>query len=216
MSTACIKIKENNLLGGDVVDSRILKLRKKLKAKLSPARYEHSLSVSFTCLCLAMRYEYPLDKAELAGLLHDCAKCYTDKEISNYCNKHRIPVTDAERMAPAVLHAKYGAWLAKKRYGIDDQEILDAIACHTTGKTEMQTLDKILYIADYIEARRDKARNLPAMRKLAFEDLDEALYQIMKGTLDYLAKKGSSVDSATAEAFAYYEKERSPKNGEMT
>lgn len=193
------------------MDSRILKLRKKLKAKLNPSRYEHSLSVSFTCACLAMRYEYPMDKAELAGLMHDCAKGYTDKEILNFCEKHKIPVTEAERTAPAVLHAKHGAWLAKKRYGIEDPEILDAIACHTTGKKEMQTLDKILYVADYIEARREKARNLQAMRKLAFEDLDEALYQIMKGTLDYLEQKGSSVDSATAEAFAYYDNERAQK-----
>ena len=72
----------------------------------------------------------------------------------------------------------------------------------------MQLLDKILYVADYIEARRDKASNLTAMRKLAFEDLDEALYQIMKGTLDYLAKKGSRVDPMTAEAFAFYEDQR--------
>ncbi len=197
------------------MDAQIMKLRKKLKSKLSASRYEHSLSVSFTCVCLAMRYEYPLDKAELAGLMHDCAKCYTDAEILKYCEKRRIPVTENERLAPAVLHAKYGAWLAQKRYGIQDQEILDAISCHTTGKKEMKTLDKILYVADYIEARRDKARNLPAMRKLAFEDLNRAMYQIMKGTLDYLTKKGSSLDPMTAEAFAYYEK-KYQKNKEET
>ncbi|MCI8516619.1 MAG: HD domain-containing protein [Hungatella sp.] len=190
------------------MDSQILKLRKKLKTKLSVSRYEHSLSVSFTCICLAMRYEYPLDKAELAGLLHDCAKCYSDSEIIKYCEKHKISVSEEERMAPAVLHAKYGAWLAKKRYGIEDPEILSAIACHTTGKADMQTLDKILYIADYIEARREKAGNLAAMRKLAFEDLDLALFKIMKGTLDYLSKKGSRLDPATAEAFAYYKEKQ--------
>lgn len=187
---------------------QIMKLRKKLKAKLSDARYEHSLSVSFTCVCLAMRYEYPLDKAELAGLMHDCAKCYSDTDILKFCQKHKIPVSDSEIKAPAVLHAKYGAWLAKKRYGIQDKEVLSAIACHTTGKPAMETLDKILYVADYIEARRDKAGNLAAMRKLAFEDLDETLYQIMKGTLDYLDKKGNCLDPMTAEAFAYYESER--------
>ncbi|MCI8535202.1 MAG: HD domain-containing protein [Hungatella sp.] len=188
------------------MNSQIPKLRKKLKSKLSDSRYEHSLSVSFTCICLAMRYGYPLDKAELAGLLHDCAKCYDDKEILKYCEKHNIPVSEMERKVPAVLHAKYGAWLAKKNYEIEDSEILNAIACHTTGKPNMQMLDKILYVADYIEARRYKAGNLPAMRKLAFENLDEALYQIMKGTLDYLTDRGGRIDSMTAEAFAYYEK----------
>lgn len=187
------------------MNSQIPKLRKKLKSKLNETRYEHSLSVSFTCVCLAMRYEYPLDKAELAGLMHDCAKCYSDSEILKYCQKHKLLVSEGELKAPAVLHAKYGAWLARKRYGIEDEEILAAIACHTTGKPAMGVLDKILYIADYIEARRDKAGNLAAMRKLAFEDLDEALYQIMKGTLDYLAKKGSRIDPMTAEAFAYYD-----------
>jgi len=188
--------------------SQIPKLRKKLKSKLNDSRYEHSLSVSFTCVCLAMRYGYPLHKAEAAGLIHDCAKCYDDGKIIKLCSKHHIPVSEAERKAPAVLHAKYGAWLAKKQYHIDDEEVLSAVACHTTGKPDMQLLDKILYVADYIEARRDKAPNLTAMRKLAFEDLDEALYQIMKGTLDYLEKKGSRVDPMTAEAFAYYERKR--------
>lgn len=190
------------------MNSQIPKLRKKLKSKLNASRYEHTLSVSFTCVCLAMKYGYSLDKAELAGLLHDCAKCYDDKEILKHCQKHKIPISDMERRVPAVLHAKYGAWLAKKHYKIEDPEILSAIACHTTGKPEMQLLDKILYVADYIEARRDKAGNLAAMRKLAFEDLDEALFQIMKGTLDYLASKGSRVDPMTAEAFAYYKKQR--------
>ena len=187
---------------------QIPKLRKKLKSKLSDSRYEHSLSVSFTCICLAMRYGYSLQKAEVAGLIHDCAKCYDDGKIIKFCDKHHIPVSDAERKAPAVLHAKYGAWLAKKQYHINDEEILNAVACHTTGKANMQLLDKILYVADYIEARREKASNLTAMRKLAFEDMDEALYQIMEGTLTYLEKKGGRVDPMTAEAFAYYKNQK--------
>lgn len=182
----------------------ILELREKLKRKLSKSRYEHSLSVSYTCVCLAMRYEYPLDRAELAGLMHDCAKCYDDDEIIKRCEKHNITVTREEKLAPAVLHAKYGAWLAKDHYGVNDQEVLSAIACHTTGKPGMGTLDKILYIADYIEVRRDKAENLPKMRKLAFEDLDEALYQILNGTLEYLEKRGCFIDPATRETFDYY------------
>ncbi len=192
---------------------QILKYRKKLRSKLSASRYEHSLSVSFTCICLAMRYGVSLEKAETAGLIHDCAKCYDDEKIIKLCDKHHIPVSQEERKAPAVLHAKYGVYLAKKQYHIEDEEILSAVACHTTAKPDMQLLDKILYVADYIEARREKASNLTAMRKLAFEDLDEALYQILKGTLDYLAKKGSRIDPMTAEAFAYYENQRKEKGG---
>ncbi len=195
------------------MNSVIPEFREKLQKKLSRSRYEHSLSVSFTCICLAMRYEYPLDRAELAGLMHDCAKCYEDEEIIRLCKKHDIYVSEAERRVPAVLHAKYGAWVARERYGIEDQEILDAIACHTTGKPDMNTLEKILYVADYIEARRDKAANLPQMRRLAFEDLDEALYQILAGTLHYLDTKGCFVDPMTKKTFEYYASLRNQDKG---
>lgn len=190
------------------MNTDIMEYRRKLKKKLSEARYEHSLSVSFTCVCLAMRYGYPLDKAELAGLLHDCAKCYADSEFVHKCEKHNIILTEDEKKAPAVLHAKYGAWMAREKYGIHDEEILSAIACHTTGKPNMSLLDKILYVADYIEVRRDKASNLVEMRHLAFEDIDEAMYQIIKGTLTYLDSKGTVIDTMTQKTFDYLEKRR--------
>ena len=184
--------------------TQVMMLRRRLKRKLAPQRYEHTLSVSFTCMSLAMRYGYDMDKAELAGLLHDCGKRFSDEIILKRCLKHGIPVTDAEYKALPVLHAKYGAWLAEHKYGIQDQEILDAILCHTTGKPDMGMLDKILYIADYIEPRRCKAANLPQIRRLAYENLDEAMYAILKGTLDYLGRKGGSVDPMTREAYEYF------------
>ncbi len=188
------------------MNEQIITFRKQLKSKLDPMRYEHSLSVSFTCAALAMRYGYDIDKAELAGLMHDCAKRYTDNELIARCEKHGIPLTEDELKAPAVIHAKYGTWMAEHKFGIRDKEILSAIGCHTTGKPGMGILDKILYIADYIEPRRDKASNLPQMRYLAFQDLDRAMYEILAGTLEYLKKKGSSEDPMTRQAFAYFEK----------
>ena len=134
--------------------TQIMMLRRRLRSKLAPQRYEHTLSVSFTCMNLAMRYGYDMGKAELAGLLHDCGKRFSDEIILKKCLKHKIPVTDAEYKTLPVLHAKYGAWLAEYKYGIQDPEILDAIRCHTTGKPNMGMLDKILYIADYLEPRR--------------------------------------------------------------
>ena len=190
--------------------------RKKLKKKLSESRYEHTLSVSYTCVCLAMRYGYPLEKAEIAGLLHDCAKCYPEDSYVSRCSKHGIPLTDEEKAAPAVLHAKLGAWMAKERYGIKDKEILSAIACHTTGKPGMGLLDKILYIADYIEVRRDKADNLPAMRRLAFEDIDEALFQIVEGTLTYLNKRGMTIDPMTERTYRYLCEQRQTQRKERS
>lgn len=183
---------------------QITAIRKKLKDKLKPSRYEHTLSVSYTCIALAMRYEYPIDRAELAGLLHDCAKQYDDPSILARCEKHGIPVSEEERKALPVLHAVYGAWMAKHKFDVTDHEILEAIACHTTGKPDMGLLDKILFIADYIEPRRDQAENLPEMRKLAFIDIDEALFQILKGMLAYLKQTGDYIAPMTQETYQYY------------
>ncbi len=186
------------------MNEQIPYFRQRLQDKLPPMRYEHSLGVAYTAMALAMRYEYDLDRAEVAGLLHDCAKYYTDGEIIKKCRKHEIPLSEAELQAPAVLHAKYGAWLAEHRYGVSDPEILSAIRWHTTGKAEMSLLDKIIYIADYIEPRRDKAPDLPRMRKLAFEDLDQTMFEILDGTLQYLRQKGGNVDPMTNEAYDYF------------
>ena len=182
----------------------IFTLRDDLKEKLPPSRFEHTISVSFICTALAMRYGCDLDKAELAGLLHDCAKLYRDQEIVIKCQKQNISLTEDELKAPMVLHAKYGAWLAKHKYNIEDEEVLNAVRWHTTGRPEMSALEKIVFTADYIEPRRDKAEDLSFIRPLAFVDLDECVYQILKGTLDYLKNKGCFVDSMSEKAYAYY------------
>lgn len=186
------------------MDKNILAIREDLKKKLKPARYEHTLSVSYTCMALAMRYGYDLDKAELAGLLHDCAKCYTDADIIEKCKKIGLELTEDDRKAPSTIHAKLGAWMASKKYGVNDSEITDAIACHTTGKADMGLLDKILYIADYIEPRRFKASDLDRIRVLAFIDLEETLFSVLKGTLDYLTEKNAYIDKKSYEAYEYY------------
>ena len=175
-------------------------------------RYEHSLSVSYTCMALAMRYEYDLRRAELAGLLHDCAKRYGDNELIMKCQKHKLPLTEGELKAPAVIHAKYGAWMAEHKFGIHEEDILSAIRCHTTGKPQMGTLDKILYLADYIEPRRNKAANLAQMRYLAFQDLDQAMYEVLLGTLTYLKKKNTGIDPATRQAFEYFQEKCGREN----
>lgn len=188
------------------MDEQIITIRKQLESRLDPMRYEHSLSVSFTCVALAMRYGYDIHKAEIAGLLHDCAKRFSDTVLIAKCKKKELPLTENELRAPAVIHAKYGAWMAEYKFGIQDEEILSAIRCHTTGKPAMGLLDKILYVADYIEPRRDKAGNLSEMRYLAFQDLDQTVYALLSSTLKYLERKGSNVDSMSRQAFEYYQK----------
>lgn len=188
-----------------MMDERIAAFREQLQTQLSPDRYEHTISVSYICMALAMRYGYDIQKAELAGLLHDCAKCFSNQALIEKCQEQGILLTQEELDAPAVIHAKYGAWLAQHQYGIEDKEILDAIACHTTGKPEMNLLDKILYIADYIEPRRDKAVNLTQMRVLAFQNLEQTMFEILSGTLEYLEKKGAKIDSMTLDAYHYFQ-----------
>lgn len=201
--------------GKGTMNEDIFAIRDRLKSKLNPMRYEHTLSVSFTCMALAMRYGCDMEKAEMAGLLHDCAKRYDDETIIKKCRKHGIELTESERMAPSIIHAKLGAWMAEHKYGVTDSEILSAIACHTTGKPDMSLLDKILYIADFIEPRRDRVSSLPQMRRLAFVDLDEALFQIMEGILQYLENSGVYADDMTRQAYEYYRALRTAKQEPM-
>lgn len=185
----------------------IPKTKKLLKKYLDANRYEHTKGVMYTAACLAMRYGEDLEKAQLAGLLHDCAKCIPDTKKIKICIKHQIPMTETEQKNPFLLHAKVGAYIAKEKYGVADQEILNAIACHTTGKPDMTLLEKIIYIADYIEPMRNKAPNLTYIRKLAFEDIDRALFKILSDTLTYLKREPKNLDSMTIQAYEYYKEQ---------
>ena len=187
-----------------MADYDFIKMQKKLSKYLDEDRFEHTLGVMFTCASLAMVHGYDLKDAQAAGLLHDSAKCIPNKKKLKMCAEHNIPVTPFEKEHPFLLHAKLGAYIARAKYGITDEEILSSITFHTTGKPEMSTLEKIVYIADYIEPRRYKADNLPQMRRLAYEDLDQTMYEILKSTLEYLAKKGADADPMTATAYEYF------------
>ena len=179
-------------------------IRKKLKKELDKGRYEHTKGVMYTAGCLAMAHEYSMEKAMLAGLLHDCAKCIPNDQKIEMCEKNHILINPVEYKSPYLLHAKLGAFLAETVYEVSDPQILHAIKVHTTGEPDMSLLDKIIYIADYIEPGRDVAPNLPEVRALAFVDIDACLYRILEDTLAYLAEKGATLDPATEETFLYY------------
>lgn len=180
------------------------KLRKKVKDVMTKSRYEHTLGVEFTAASLAMRYEVDIEKAELAGLLHDCAKCIDSEDTLDDCMKYNIELTDVEKRNPFLIHSKLGAVHAKKLYGVDDEDIISAIRFHTTGKPDMTMLEKIIFIADYIEPGRDKAPNLKEIRKMSFVDIDEAMYMILKDTLDYLDKGEGEKDELTRDTYLFY------------
>lgn len=182
----------------------IKKIRKKMEKTLDPHRYEHTLGVAYTAACLAMLCQEDVVKAETAGLLHDCAKCMTNEERIEICHKHHLEITEAEEANPVLLHAKVGSYLASKKFEIQDEDILNAILNHTTGRPGMSTLEKIIYIADYIEPGRKQAPNLPAIRQAAFRDLDKALLMILEDTLQYLHSVQSTIDPMTQTTYDYY------------
>lgn len=190
----------------------ILRIQKKLKYELDYYRYDHTIGVMHTAACLAMRYGEQVERALLAGLLHDCAKCIPSDEKIKMCERYKIEISEAERANPGLLHAKLGAYRAKHHFSIKDEDILHAIHYHTTGCPEMTLLDKILYVADYIEAGRRPLPNLAEVRRLAFCDLDACLYRILKDSLVYLESRGCVVDPMTENTFLYYKNLKKEKN----
>ncbi len=184
--------------------SEIQKIRKELAKQLDSKRYEHTLGVAYTAAALAMRYDYDIMKAFEAGLLHDCAKCMTHEERLNYCKKNNLEVTEIEKKNPSLLHAKVGADLSNRKYGIIDEDICNAVRFHTTGRPDMTLLEKIIFIADYLEPHRCEAEDLPIVRKQVFVDIDSALRTILSDTLVFLEKSGNEIDPMTVKTYEYY------------
>lgn len=183
---------------------KILYIRKELNQCLNKHRYEHTLGVACTAVCLAIRYGIDLYQAELAGLLHDCAKYCTNAQLLDECRTHHIDISDAELAEPSLLHAKVGALFADDVYHITDPEVLNAVRFHTTGRPDMTLLEKIIFTADYIEPGRDKAPRLKEIRQMAFEDLDYAVWMILEDTLSYLRVRSDSIDETTERTRRYY------------
>lgn len=180
-------------------------IEKKLKKYLDKDRLLHTLGVMYTASALAMAHGADMEQAQIAGLLHDCAKCISNKKKMKLCMKNGIELSPSEKQNTFLIHAKLGAHIAKEQYKVSDDEVLSAIRWHTTGKENMTTLEKIVYIADYIEPGRDKAPHLSWVRKIAFMDLDECMYYILKDSLNYLERNTKVIDPATQKAFYYYE-----------
>ena len=179
-------------------------LRERIRELQNSRRFEHTLGVAYTAACMAFLYgEDPL-KAELAGLVHDCAKCFTDEVLIEKCREAGIVLSQAQLLSPAVIHAAYGRYLAEHMLDIHDEDILNSVEFHTTGRPAMSTLEKIIFVADYIEPLRDKASDLPIARRLAFSDLDKCVFEILDSTVSYLKLSGRPIVPDTLAAHNYY------------
>ncbi len=186
------------------------KIKKYLKKELTKERYHHTEGVAYIAVALAMRYNPNttnsdfIEKAMIAGLLHDCAKCMDNEEKLRICDKYNIAYTKLEKENAFLLHGKVGAHIARNEFDIEDEDILNAIIWHTTGRPQMSLLEKIVFIADYIEPSRKPLPQMDEIRQLAFVDIDAAMVKILANTLSYLEKKGEPMDSMTQETYNFY------------
>lgn len=170
-----------------------------LKEAIGNERYEHSLRVSKTAVELAKAYNCNEEKAEIAGLLHDCGKLLRTNEILKKANDFGIIQDDIVRGNVGLIHGPLGAILAAEEYNVNDEEILSAIKIHTTGKANMSLLEKIIYLSDYIEPERDFP-GIDNIRETAYLDLDKAVLLSMDGTIKYIINKGALLHEETIKA----------------
>ena len=182
----------------------ILRLSQEMNKELKSSRYVHTLGVATTAYSLALKWNYPAYTAMVAGILHDCAKCISDEKRISVCEKNNIPIRDIEYKYPHLLHGKVGAFYCKSKYDVFDDQITHAIEVHTTGCPGMNLLDKIIFVADYIEPGRDKQPRLDILRSVAYEDLDKCVFMILEDTVNYLNENPEMVDSTTIDTYNYY------------
>ncbi|TYQ15933.1 UNVERIFIED_CONTAM: putative HD superfamily hydrolase involved in NAD metabolism [Acetivibrio alkalicellulosi] len=164
-------------------------IKLKLKECISEKRYIHSLNVMDTAIELALRYGQDEEKAAIAGLLHDCAKDIGIDEIFTICEKHKLNVNEVEMLQPKLLHGPVGAVVAMEEFNVHDEDILNAIRYHTLGRENMTILEKIVFIADYIEPGRDFI-GIEEVREIAFEDLDKTMIISIDNIISHIIAKG--------------------------
>ena len=171
----------------------------KLKEMLGEKRLEHSVNTSKVARKLAIKYNYDAGKAEVAGLLHDCAKDLNYKTLKKIVLEYNIELDEIVQKIPKLLHPLVGAVIAKKEFNIQDPVILKAIKAHSTGAAQMSPLDKIVYLSDKIEPLRNM-NGVEEVRKMAEKDLDRAVLMALDMGLLYLISKDLLIHPISIEA----------------
>lgn len=170
-----------------------------LKKALTKNRYEHTLNVVKVAESLALRYHANVDKASHAALLHDCAKNFSDAQLIEYAEAQGLKIDPVTRLEPQLLHGPVGVLVAKSTYGVTDKQILNAIQNHTTGRKNMSKLEKIIYLADFIESGRTYP-GVDELRIAAFEDLDKAVILALTNTIRHVALINGLIHTRTIDA----------------
>jgi len=173
-----------------------------LQHELDSKRYQHSVNVMDVAVSLAEHYGADAEKARLAGILHDCGKNFKGDAAREYIRKIGYKADEIELMQTKLLHGIIGEHLARTVYGVTDEEILGAIRWHTTGKAGMNLIEKIIYVADYIEPLRS-FDGVEEMRKAAYEDLDRCIVLCADSTIRFILNKGALLHDKTVETRNY-------------
>lgn len=168
---------------------------------LNPNRVKHVLGVRDTAEKMAIHWGVDPTDAARAGLLHDITKALDGPLQLTLCDAYGKILSDFSRRYPKTLHALTGSLVAERIFG-ENKAVVDAICCHTTGKAAMSDLEKIIYIADYMEPNRDFP-GVEKLRELAFTDLTAALQLGLEMTLEHLHNQGSEVSPESREALEY-------------
>ena len=165
---------------------------------LKHKRIPHVLGTEQEAIRLAERYSADVEKARRAALLHDCTKKLEMEEQLALCKQYGIELDELEQVALKLLHSKTGAAIARNVFGVDD-ELYSAIWYHTTGRANMTLMEKIIYLADYIEPTRDFP-DVDVLRKACYEDLDKGLLLGLEMSIEEMQRMGNPVHHATVEA----------------
>lgn len=182
-------------------------IMQKLNDMLPKGRVEHSINVADCAIKLSEIYNYDSKKAYIAGIVHDCAKYLNKEEVEYYVNKYEIYLDNLEKNNLALSHSIIGSVIAKYEFNIEDEEIINAIKYHTTGKEDMSILEKIIYLADLIE----KNRNYPGVEKLReltySGKIDKALLTSFDNTIKFVIDNNQLIHPRTVSARNYIMKE---------
>ncbi len=176
-------------------------IKNHIKEILTPKRYEHSLLVAETAKILAEKYKISLEKAEIAGLLHDCAKDISIEKMKKML-KNEKAILEIADFQPQILHGFAGAVYARNVFRIEDIEILDAIKYHTVGRRNMSLLDKVIYVADIIEPSR-KCSKIDEIRIEAEKNIDDAILKEIENKIAFLISKNIPIHINTIEMRNY-------------
>lgn len=180
----------------------IQQARAKAKNMLPAKRYCHTKNVAAAARVLALRFGASPEKAELAAWLHDLVKPCDRAQLLQLLGQDAIMAGSTASRPQPVWHGPACAIYARHQLGIDDAEVLSAIECHTTGKPGMSTLDKVVFLADYISEERTTP-GVDGVRKLAETDLDAAVVAAMEHSIAWLRSTGRKVDTESLAALEW-------------